>query len=74
MFRFYTPIILLQAFCLYHAYKRNEEQKWFWIILIFPAIGCLIYLYHTFYSKENIEDLTEGVKTSFINNYKIDKL
>lgn len=74
MIRFYTPIILLQAFCIYHAYTRKEEQRWFWIILIFPFIGSLIYLYHTFYNRRNIEGLTESVKSSFVTNYKIDKL
>lgn len=74
MFRFYTPIILLQAFCLYHAYSKKEEQRWFWIILMLPVIGSLIYLYHTFYNRRDIENLAEEVKGSFVNNYKIDKL
>jgi len=74
MFRFYTPIILVQIFCLYLAYKRNEQQKWFWIIIFFPFIGSLIYLYDTFYSRKNLENLTEEVKSSLSNNYKIKKL
>ncbi|MEM6965826.1 MAG: hypothetical protein AAF573_13750 [Bacteroidota bacterium] len=74
MLRFYTPIALLQLFCLYQAYTRNEEQKWFWIIIFFPLIGSLFYLYHTFYSRENIENIAEGVKSNFIDNYKTSKL
>jgi len=74
MFRFYTPILLMQVFCLYLAYKRNEQQKWFWIIIIFPFIGSLIYLFDTFYSRRNVENLTEGVKTSLITNYKLEKM
>ncbi len=74
MIRFYTPILLLQMFCLYHAYTSNTERKWFWIIIIFPVIGSLIYLYDTFYTKRNIDNLSEGVKNAFIGNYKIDKL
>ncbi len=74
MIRFYTPILLLQMFCLYHAYTSSTDRKWFWIIIFFPIIGSLIYLYDTFYTRNNIENLSEGVKTAFIGNYKIDKL
>ncbi|MEM9822812.1 MAG: hypothetical protein AAF985_17155 [Bacteroidota bacterium] len=74
MFRFYTPILLLQLFCLYHAYSRQEEQRWFWIILFFPFFGSLFYLYHSFYSRRNMEHLAEGMKSTLINNYKTTKL
>jgi len=74
MIGFYTPILLLQMFCLYHAYTSNTDRKWFWIIIFFPIIGSLIYLYDTFYNRSNIDNLSEGVKTAFISNYKIDKL
>jgi len=74
MIRFYSPILLLQMFCLYTAYQRKEEQKWFWIIAVLPFIGSLFYLHHVYYSRENIENITEGVKESFIENYKIDKI
>ncbi|MEM1321447.1 MAG: hypothetical protein AAGG75_14420 [Bacteroidota bacterium] len=74
MIRFYSPIFLLQLFCLYHAYANDREQKWFWIILFFPFIGSLFYLYDTFYSRQNMEDLAEEVKSTFISNYKIKEL
>lgn len=74
MIRFYTPIFLLQMFCLYHAYTSNTDRKWFWIIVFFPFIGSLIYLYDTFYTRNNMDNLSEGVKNAFIGNYKIDKL
>jgi hypothetical protein len=74
MIRFYTPILILQIFCVYHAFKKNNEQRWIWIILFFPFFGSLIYLYQTFYSKRNLEVLKEGVKANLNSNYKIDKL
>ena len=43
MFRFYTPILILQVFCLYHAYKNKSENWWYFLILMFPLIGSLIY-------------------------------
>ena len=61
-------------YCLYHAYTSHTERKWFWIIIFFPIIGSLFYLYDTFYSRNNMDNLSEGVKNVFISNYKIDKL
>lgn len=74
MFGFYTPILILQSLCIYHAYRNNSEQKWYWLIIFFPAIGCLIYLYHHFYSRQNISSLAEGVKVVINSNYKIERL
>jgi hypothetical protein len=74
MFGFYTVIILLQAFCLYHAYKNNAEQKWYWFILLFSVIGCLMYLFHNFNNQNGIETMTEGLKVAANSNYKIEQL
>ena len=74
MLRFYAPILLLQGFCLYHAYKNNTQQKWFWLIIIFPLVGSLIYLYYHFSGKINIDNITEGVKEALDSNYKMEKL
>jgi len=74
MTRIFTPIILLQFFCLYHSYENNAEKKWYFIILLFPFIGSLFYLFHAFYSRRNIDNLSEGVKNTFVTNYKIEKL
>ncbi len=74
MIRLYPLIIGIQLFCLYHAYSQRSEQKWFWIIIIFPFVGSCIYLYHHFYSRNNIDNLREGIKETFVNNYTINKL
>ncbi len=74
MVRFYSPIFILQMFCLYHAYSKGSDQKWYFIILFLPFIGSLFYLYSTFYSHRNVENLAETLKSSFVTNYKIDKL
>jgi hypothetical protein len=74
MLRFYTPILLLQIFCLYHAYKGNTQQKWYWLIIFFPFFGSLLYLFDTFYNKDNIRNLAEGVKGVMNSNYRIAQL
>jgi hypothetical protein len=74
MLGFYSPLLILQAFCLYHAYQRRVEQRWYWIIFFLPGLGCLLYLYDTFYSRRNVSSLTEGVKHVVNRNYRIEQL
>jgi hypothetical protein len=72
--QYYLIIIGLQGFCLFHAYKNNTHQKWYWLIIFLPFIGCLIYLYDTFYNRRNISTITEGMKVLVYNNYALEKL
>jgi hypothetical protein len=74
MFGFYTPILILQAFCVYHAYRNNAEQRWYWLIVFFPLVGCLIYLFHNFYNRGTVTTISEGVKGVVNSNYKIEQL
>ncbi len=74
MIRFYPIVVLLQFFCLYHAYSNKQEQKWYWIIILFPFIGSIFYLYKHFYSRDAIDDVAEGVKSTFVTNYTLEKL
>jgi hypothetical protein len=74
MLPLYFPVLLLQAFCVYHAYKNNNGQKWYWLILFLPVIGCLIYLFENFYSRKGLETIAEGVKGVVITNYRIEQL
>ncbi len=74
MFRYYPLVILLYAYCIYHAYTNKADQKWFWIILIFPFFGSAFYLYDTFYRRDEINDIREEVKNTLVSDYKTNKL
>lgn len=74
MFGYYTPLLILQAFCLYHAYRHQAEQKWYWFILIFPGVGCAIYLYHAFYNRSNLQTLKQGLQGVLNSNYHIEQM
>jgi hypothetical protein len=74
MLGFYTPVLILQAICIYHAYKHNVEQRWYWFILIFPGFGCAFYLYHHFYNRASINAITETVKVVVNSNYRLEQL
>lgn len=68
------PLFILQAFCLFHAYKSRTDQKWYWIIIFFPYVGCLIYLYDAFYSRRTINNIAEGLKQVVNTNYRLEQL
>jgi hypothetical protein len=74
MFGFYTPVIILQALCVYHAYRNNAEQRWYWFILLFPVIGCIIYIVHHFSGRSSIETIATSVKEIVKSNYRIEQL
>ncbi len=74
MFQYYPIVLIIQGFCIYHAYKSNADQKWFWLIIFLPLIGVGLYLYDHFYSKEKVVSITEGVKGIVNKNYEIEKL
>lgn len=74
MYGFYTPILILQAFCVYHAYRNNAEQRWYWFIMLFPVIGCLFYIYHAFYNRRNMRNIAESLREVVNSNYKIQQL
>lgn len=74
MLGLYTPLLILQAFCVYHAYKNNSDYKWYWLIIFFPLVGCLIYLYHNFYNRNTVQTISQGVKEVVNSNYRIEQL
>lgn len=71
---YYTPVLILQGFCLFHSYKNNTHQKYYWLIIFVPLVGSLIYLYLNFYRKSMIEDVSDGLKGVINSNYHVEKL
>lgn len=74
MYGLYTPVVLLQAFCVYHAYRNNAEQRWYWLIVFFPLVGCIIYIIHNLNNRATIDTLTENVKAVVVSSYRIEQL
>lgn len=42
---FYYISIVLQAICVIHCLRKGNQQKWLWIIIIVPYIGCVAYFF-----------------------------
>ena len=48
---FYYIEIGLQAFCAIHCMRRGTQNKWIWIIVFLPVVGCIAYIYSEVLSK-----------------------
>jgi len=42
---YYYIILILEAFCIIHCLRRGTQQKWLWMLIVLPVIGCLVYIY-----------------------------
>jgi hypothetical protein len=58
---FYYVTIGLQAICVLHCIKKGNQNKWIWIIVFLPVIGCLIYLFSEIITDRQISQVSSGV-------------
>lgn len=65
----YYLILLLQGYCIYHAYKHRSPYYWYFLIMFIPVIGCIIYLITQVYNKRDAEKIQEEI-VSVINPTK----
>lgn len=70
MTRLYIPLMILQAYCLHHAYHNRANSIWYFLILFVPILGSVVYLYKFFYSRDKVDTITESVKETFDSTYK----
>ena len=42
---YYYIIVILQAYCAVHSYRRGTLNKWIFLIIFLPVIGSIIYIY-----------------------------
>lgn len=63
---FYYVSLILQAICVYHCIRRGNQNKWIWIIVFLPFIGCLIYFFSEIVTGREINKVQSGLG-EFIN-------
>ena len=59
-------VVLLQIYCAVHAYRRGRGSQWLWIIIVFPVIGCLIYLFAEVFPLHHVERQAVGLSRKLI--------
>lgn len=71
MFRYYTPVLILQVYCLYHAYKNRKDYFWYLMILMLPVIGAVVYLLTQVFNKNDLEKFSEEIVTAIVPSKKV---
>lgn len=57
---FYYISLGLQAICVLHCIRRNNQQKWIWIIVFLPLIGCIAYFFSEIVTSRDLGQLQTG--------------
>ncbi|NAS29634.1 hypothetical protein GTQ40_01485 [Flavobacteriaceae bacterium R38] len=65
----YYLILIFQGFCIYHAYKNGKNYYWFFLIILLPVIGCLVYIFTQVFSKDDV-DKAQNEITHLVNPTK----
>lgn len=58
---FYYVTIGLQAICAIHCLRRGKQQKWIWVIVFLPLIGCLAYIFMEMFTANDMKNVQSNV-------------
>ncbi|WP_109438935.1 tetratricopeptide repeat protein [Aquimarina sp. AU119] len=65
----YFLIIALQGYCVYHAIKNKSNYYWFFVIMLLPVLGSVIYLFTQVFNKKDL-DVVQNEIVNVINPTK----
>ncbi|WP_271784880.1 tetratricopeptide repeat protein [Aquimarina algiphila] len=65
----YFLIIALQGYCVYHAIKNKSNYYWFFVIMLLPVLGSIIYLFTQVFNKKDL-DVVQNEIVNVINPTK----
>ena len=71
---YYYVILALQAYCVFHSYRRGTMNKWIYLIVFLPVIGSIIYIYSEILSNRRFSKPTIDVGAVINPGGKIKKL
>jgi hypothetical protein len=61
---FYITIVL-QAICAIHCIKKGNQNKWIWIIVFLPFVGCIAYIFTEMFSSKDMQQAQSGISHVF---------
>jgi len=64
---FYYISIVLQVICVLHCIRRGTQQKWIWLIVFVPYIGCIAYFFSEIVPRRNGADWQEGLASLLVS-------
>jgi hypothetical protein len=64
----------LQAVCAIHCMRKGNQNKWIWIIVFLPLVGCIAYIFTEMFSNNDIRQVQSGMSSIFNPSGHIKKL
>ncbi len=71
---YYYVILGLQAICALHCIRKGTQNKWIWLIVFLPFIGCIAYIFTEIFTRRDMENVQAGAGSIFNPSGKIKKL
>lgn len=71
---YYYIIIILQVVCAIHCVKKGNQNKWIWLIVFIPLVGCIAYIFTEIFTRNDIQNVQSGVSSIFNPSGKIRSL
>src|SRR5829696_7536428 len=71
---FYYITFGLQAICAIHCLRRGTQNKWIWIIIFLPLIGCIIYIFTEMFTGREMQEVQSGLGSLFNPSGRISRL
>ncbi len=59
----YSLIIGLQAICLFHCVRKGNQNKWIWIIIFLPLLGCIAYIFSEIFTRRDLNSVQSNFNT-----------
>jgi pentatricopeptide repeat protein len=70
----YYIILALQAICVIHCLRKGTQQKWIWLIVFLPLIGCVIYIFSEMFTGRDMEQVQSGLGSILNPSGRVSKL
>ena len=58
---YYYLILVLQAICVWHSYRRGTQQKWIWVIVFLPVVGSVVYIFSEIIQRRHVSAAKGGL-------------
>ncbi len=74
IYEHYYISFILQAICAIHCIRKGNQNKWIWLIVFLPLIGCIAYIFTEMFTKNDMNNVQSGMSSVFNPAGKIKKL
>ncbi|MBC7862386.1 MAG: hypothetical protein IAF38_05380 [Bacteroidia bacterium] len=65
-YNYYYIVLIFQAICVFHSIRKGNQQKWIWIIVFLPLIGCLAYIFTEIVKRHHVSSI-QSTAASIVN-------